>query len=90
MVAFLTTKINTKTDSLYSELAQLNEKNSYYQPEEKINIICLINELPKTHTGKIKRHELKNFNIHKIISQRLNNKINTNLVFDIRESIHCL
>ncbi len=50
---------NNYSSSLEEEICALNKKSTYYKEEEMIDLICLLDTLPKTFTGKIKRHELK-------------------------------
>lgn len=68
----------------------LNEKNKYYQPEENINLVCLVNEIPKTYTGKFKRYELRKLKIWDGVTQMLQtNQKKSDLVIDMREQCKC-
>ena len=50
---------NNYSSSLEEEICALNKKSTYYKEEEMIDLMYLLDALPKTFTGKIKRHELK-------------------------------
>lgn len=60
LIIFLVIKNKSgQKDTLISELHFLNESNRHYQNEEKIDAFCIVDSIPKTSTGKIRRNEFK-------------------------------
>lgn len=60
IINFVVLKNNVNLNNLKREIDFFNKKDPYYREEENIHVIHVVDDLPKTVTGKIKRHELIN------------------------------
>lgn len=81
LIAFVVVNGNIKPKELYQSIVTINEESPYYQPEEKISVVCLVDNIPKTYTGKNKRFELKKLNIWDQVKMQI--KRSQNKVFDL-------
>jgi len=60
LIAFLVVNNKPeKKDTFISDLNFINENHPHYQKEEKIDVYCIVDSIPKTPTGKIRRNEFK-------------------------------
>lgn len=86
LIAFIVVSADVEEiDNLCSELALLNEQDAYYQHEECLDCICVIDEIPKTFSGKTKKYELKKSKLFETIIQKVvRNSSQKCLVFDER------
>lgn len=83
LIAFIVLAKNANIFQLENDLMSLNEAHDSYLPYEKINLLCIIDTLPRTVTGKIKRYILKS-----IIEQNDNMFTNLNeTIIDMRGRI---
>jgi benzoate-CoA ligase len=85
LILFVRIKKDCNLTWLREEIIKINEKNILFREEEKISFICIIKELQKTASGKIKRSSMQQLWSSQTKKLNLNQSESYYNLMDLRE-----